>query len=92
MLFFVILFVLYESSTNKIGRVNCKAGIIKERVKKNLFPEFSGKKKNQFRNAVMYAFYICKIDFFLLYRNGPLYRHKILKWKQKSRWFNLILK
>ena len=45
MLFFVILFVLYESSTNKIGRVNCKAGIIKERVKKNLFPEFSGKKK-----------------------------------------------
>lgn len=79
MLFFVILFVLYESSTNKIGRVSCKAGIIKERVKKNLFPEFSGKKKNQFRNAVMYAFYICKIDFFLLYRNGPLYRHKILK-------------
>lgn len=46
MLFFVILFVLYESSTNKIGRVNCKAGIIKERVKKNLFPEFSGKKKS----------------------------------------------
>lgn len=45
MLFFVILFVLYESSTNKIGRVSCKAGIIKERVKKNLFPEFSGKKK-----------------------------------------------